>query len=374
MRVAIIHDWLTGMRGGEKVLEIFCELFPDATLFTLLHTPGTVSETIEGMKIHTSFIQKLPGTHRFYRHYLPLFPLAVERFYLRNFDLVLSSSHCVALGGIIHPGCLHICYCYTPMRYAWDMYWDYFDRENKLTVKRFLMHYFLHGIRQWDVTASHRVDHFIGISHHVRRRIEKFYRRSADVIYPPVAYRQFDRQSEPEDFFLIVSALSPYKRLDLAIDACNEMNLPLRIIGSGPLERELKERAGPTISFLGWQSDDVVADHYARCRAFIFCGEEDFGITPLEAQAAGRPVIAYGAGGVLETVIPDKTGLFFFEQSVVSLKAAIEKFFSMKYDADDLKKHAHSFNRDRFKEEMRAFIEEKYDSFRRKEFFYDKAS
>ena len=292
MKVAIIHDWLTGMRGGERCLEIFCELFPEADLYTLLHIPGSVSPIIERMAIKTSFIQNLPFSKKGYRKYLPLFPMAIESFNLKGYDLILSCSHCVAKGIIPSPDTLHVSYVLTPMRYAWDMYGEYFG-ENRNRMIPFFIHY----LRMWDVTSSQRVDHFLCISKHVENRIKKFYRREAEVIHPPVEIKRFRLQRRKEDFFLIVSSFAPYKRIDLAIEAFNRLGYPLKIIGSGPEEKRLRAMARSNIEFLGWLPDEGVAECYSKCRALIFPGEEDFGIVPLEAMACGKPVIAYGRGG-----------------------------------------------------------------------------
>ena len=267
MKIAIVHDWLTGMRGGERVLEVFCELFPQAHLYTLLHIPGSVSPLIERMPIKTSFIQNLPFSKGGYRKYLPLFPLAVESFDLKGYDFILSCSHCVAKGIIPPPDALHISYVLTPMRYAWDMYSDYFGGTRNRWIP-----FFMHYLRMWDVTSSQRVDHFLCVSKHVKNRIKNFYRREAEVIHPPVDTRRFTIQDRRGDFFLIVSALTPYKRIDLAIEAFNQLGYPLRIIGSGPDEKRLRSMARSNVAFLGWQPDDVVADFYSKCRALIFPG------------------------------------------------------------------------------------------------------
>lgn len=368
MKVAIVHDWLTGMRGGERCLEVFCEIFPQATLYTLVYIPGSVSSLIEQMPIKTSFIQTLPFGKRSYRNYLPLFPMAIERFNLKGYDLILSCSHCVAKGIISPPNTLHISYVLTPMRYAWDMYGEYFG-ENRNRIIPFFIHY----LRMWDVTSSLRVDHFLCISEYVANRIKKFYRREAEVIYPPVSINRFRLQDKKEDFFLIVSSFAPYKRIDLAVEAFNRLGYSLKIIGSGPKEKRLKSMARSNVEFLGWQPDELVADCYSKCRALIFPGEEDFGIVPLEAMASGRPVIAYGRGGVLESIVSydqqDKvegeapTGLFFQEQNVDSLIDAVERFSHIEREFDPLaiRKHSLQWDREIFKETIKKNILEKIE-------------
>jgi glycosyltransferase involved in cell wall biosynthesis len=363
MKVAIIHDWLTGMRGGEKVLEAFCELFPKAHLYTLLHHPGTVSPTIEALPIRTSFVQKLPFSKKGYRRYLPLFPMAIERFELKGYDLILSCSHCVAKGIIPPPDALHISYLLTPMRYAWDMYGEYFGAKRSKTIP-----FFIHYLRMWDVTSSQRVDDFVAISKHVEARIKKYYRRNAEVIYPPVDTHRFKPGTKKGDFFLIVSSLAPYKSVDLAVEAFNRLGYPLRIIGSGPEEKKLRATARSNVAFLGWQPDEVVAEAYSSCKALVFPGEEDFGIVPLEAMAAGRPVIAYGRGGTLETVVsPDHqdkskdeapTGLFFKEPHVDSLIDAVELFIKVEnnFDPAAIRNHSLRWDREIFKEKIKEYI------------------
>ncbi len=365
MKVALVHDWLTGMRGGERCLEVFCELFPEAPLYTLLHVPGSVSSIIEKRAIHTSFINRLPFSKRGYRNYLPLFPMAIEHFNLKGYDLIISLSHCVAKGILPSPEALHISYLFTPMRYAWDMFEGYFGKR-RIKIISVIIHY----LRMWDVTSSQRVDHFLCISNYVAKRIKKYYRREAEVIHPPVDTKRFRISQHHEDYFLIVSNLAPYKRIDLAIDAFNRLNYPLHIIGTGPEEKRLKSMAGSNISFLGWQKDEIIADHYSKCRALIFPGEEDFGIVPLEAMASGRPVIAYGCGGVLESMLsydqPEKregkapTGLFFDHQKAESLVEAVERFLAIEkeFDPEAIRHHSLSWDREIYKEKIRNFLKQ----------------
>lgn len=369
MRVAIIHDWLTWMRGGERCLEVFCELFPQADLYTLIYIPGSVSSGIERMEIRTSFIQHLPFSKRNYRKYLPLFPMAVERFRLKGYDLILSCSHCVAKGIVPPPDAIHLSYLLTPMRYAWDMYGEYFGEKKSVWIP-----FFIHYLRMWDVTSSERVDHFLCISNHVKNRIRKYYRREAEVISPPVETRRFRLLNKKEDFFLIVSSFVPYKRIELAIEAFNRTGYALKIIGSGPEGKKLRSMAGPNVEFLGWQRDEAVSDYYSRCRALIFPCEEDFGIVPLEAMASGKPVIAYARGGALETIIPydqpgpgrDKapTGLFFHEQDVESLIDALVRFdkIEREFDPVAIRNHTLQWDREIFKEKIKKNIFEKMES------------
>jgi len=372
MKVAIIHDWLTGMRGGEKCLEVFCELFPQAHIYTLLYVPGSVSPAIERIPIHTTFIQRLcrPIT---YRYLLPLYPTAIEQIDLRGYDLILSSSHCVAKGIVPPPDALHLCYCHTPMRYVWDQYAVYFPAERMRWPKRWIVPLVANYLRTWDVAASHRVDHFVANSTHVAGRIRKYYGRNADVIHPPVDCDRFHMREDKDNFYLMVTALAPYKRVDLAVEAFNRLGSPLVIIGSGQEEGVLRRRAAGNIRFLGWQPDDVVAEHYARCRAFIFPGEEDFGITPVEAQAAGRPVVAFGRGGVVETVIPlndleskTPTGVFFQEPTAEALAEAVRTFEAREdaFDSQAIRQNALRFDRSRFKQQISQMVQSRWNQWR----------
>ncbi|MFQ5787251.1 MAG: glycosyltransferase [Thermodesulfobacteriota bacterium] len=384
MKVALVHDWLTGMRGGEKVLEVFCELFPDAHLYTLLHNKGSVSYTIESMDIRASFVQSLPLIKNKYRYFLPIFPKVIERFDLRGYDLVLSSSHCVAKGVITGSDTLHICYCFTPMRYIWDLYDLYFGRKRAGTITRLSTSLLLNYLRKWDVASSKRVDIFIAISKYIADRIKKNYGRVADIIFPPVDCSYFKPATSNGDFYLMVSPLAPNKRVDIAVEAFNKIDLPLIIIGSGQEERKLKRLAGSKTKLMGWQPDVVVREHYVNCKALIFPGVEDFGIVPLEAQACGKPVIAYGKGGALETIISldrDKlrtksengqsnnaTGLFFYEQTPESLAHAVHHFEEVKdvFDKQQIRKNAEFFDRTIFKNKIKNYIEQKYGEFKNK--------
>ena len=364
LRIALVHDWLTGMRGGEKVLEVFCELYPQATLFTLLHNRGSVSETIEKLKIRSSFIDRLPLKATKYRNYLPLFPRAIESFDFSEFDLILSTSHAVAKGARPAPGALHICYCHTPMRYVWEMYDEYFGPGRAGVLTRAAMSIVAPRLREWDVRSSDRVNLFIANSRNVADRIRQYYRKPADVIHPPVNVNQFVVSEKDEGYYLIVSALVPYKRVDLAIETFNQLGERLLIVGTGPESKRLRSIANKNIQFLGWQNDLELSKLYAGCRALIFPGIEDFGIVPLEAMASGKPVIAFGKGGALETVVDDSrfpTGLFFREQSVQSLKETMAKFHTSKFDPLTIRAHAERFARPQFKARIRLYIEQKLD-------------
>jgi len=369
MKVAIVHDWLTGMRGAEKCLEVFCELFPEADLFTLLHLEGKLSPVIESMPIRTSFVQKLPLAATKYRHWLPAFPAAIERLDFGQYDLIVSSSHCVAKGARPGTNALHVCYCYTPMRYVWDLYDEYFGSHRTGFLARTAIGWFAKRLRRWDAASVDRVHHFMAISRHVADRIQRHYGRTSDVIHPPVDCSFYVPGRERGEFFLIVSAFGPYKRIDVAIEAFRRLGLPLRIIGTGQDEGRLRSLAGGNVEFLGWQSDEAIREHYQRCRAFVFPGEEDFGITPLEAMACGRPVIAFGRGGALETVVPEgrgepATGVFFPEQTAASLAEAVGELVEKEngFDAEAIRRHAETFDRPIFKQRFKEYVSRKIDS------------
>ena len=376
MRVALVHDWLTGMRGGEKCLEVFCEIFPEADLFTLVHVPGSVSPTIERHRLCTSFIQHLPGSARYYRWYLPLMPMAIEAFDLSAYDVVLSSSHCVAKGVIPRPDALHVAYVHTPMRYAWDLWPQYFPATGLMT--RYVVPLVLNYLRTWDTASAQRVDCFLTNSQFVARRIAKYYRRRAIVVPPPVDTAFFTPGSERGDYYLMVTALVPYKGIELAIQAFNALRRPLKIIGSGPLAAQLKTLAGPSVELLGWRSNEELRQYYAACRAVIFPTQEDFGIVPLEANAAGRPVLALGLGGALETVIPANdtrfpgmqplrtdlteapTGVVFTSRTPTALQEAVHFFEAHEalFCPAALRRHALQFDRQRFKQRIQQLLTE----------------
>jgi glycosyltransferase involved in cell wall biosynthesis len=365
MRVALIHDWLITARGGEKCLEAFCELYPKADVYTLVYVPDRVSSLIKSMRIHVSRLNNVPGIERVYRYCLPLFPRVIESFDLRNYDLIVSSSHCVAKGIFPHRA-IHIAYVHAPMRYVWDMHDAYFGRAASLQA-RMGMSVWRRYLQRWDVAASERVDYFLANSRNVAAKIHKLYGRQATVIHPPVDLEKFRISDGQKSYYLIVSALVPYKRIDIAIRAFNEMRLPLKIVGEGPLRRQLERSAGSTIEFLGWVDDTVLAALYGSCQALIFPGEEDFGIVPLEAQACGRPVIAYEKGGVLETVIPvtanaetggSPTGIFFSEQTPGDLIRAVELYQRMqnRFDPKKIRAHAAQYSPQRFRNQIHEYV------------------
>ncbi len=360
MKVALVHDYLNQMGGAERVVMAFHEIFPDAPIYTSIFDPHRVDPAFQKMDIRTSFMQKFPLVNRHHQPYLPFYPFAMEYLDLRAYDLVLSSSSAFAKGVITRPETLHICYCHTPMRWCWN-YDEYIEREQLGGIARRVLPFMITGLRIWDQTSAMRVDHFIANSPVVAGRITKYYRREAVVIPPPVDVQRFsfDPASRSGDYFLILSRLIPYKRIDLAIEACNKLQLPLLIIGGGRDEERLKRLAGPMIRFMGRLSDAEVIYYYTHCRAFLFPGEEDFGITPLEAQACGRPVIAYGAGGALASVVDGVTGVFFKQQTVASLANALARFDERAFEPQTIRNHALEFDLPRFHRRIQQFIEAK---------------
>ena len=365
-RVAVVHEWFTGMRGGEKCVEALCEVFPGADVFALLHVRGSVSPTIERAVAGTSFVQHLPAAATQYRRYLPMFPLSVRRFDLRSYDLVITSNHCVAKGACVPPGALHICYCYTPMRYIWSQYDEYFGRGRAGPLTRGAMRLAVGPLRRWDVATASHPHHFVAISENVRARIREIYGRESDVIYPPVDTSRFTLSAADDGYYLIVSALVPYKALDIAIEAFNGSGDRLVVVGSGPDAARLRSMAGPNISFEGWQSDDRLREYYARCRAVIFPGEEDFGIVPVEAMATGKPVLAFARGGALETVIDTpalRTGVLFPEKSAGSLLTGLGVLKRAAFDPARLRAHALTFDRDLYKRRMKEYCLRRWGEF-----------
>ncbi|OBY76952.1 glycosyl transferase [Paenibacillus sp. KS1] len=358
MKIAIVHDYINQHGGAERVLEAFMELYPDAPVYTLISDLSKMPDAFQRAQIHNSFIQKIPFAKTQYKKMLSLFPLAVEQFDLRGYDVILSTSSAFAKGVITNPNQVHICYCHTPMRYVWDLYHQYMEELNNPLFKWYLPKV-LHKIRQWDYVSAQRVDHYIANSHNVANRIKKYYGKKSEVIHPPVSSEQFYLSDVTEDYYLIVSRLIPYKRIDLVIEAFNKLGWPLIIIGDGYDRKRLESLAKSNVEFMGYQPDQVIAKYYSKCKAFILGGEEDFGITPLEAQASGRPVLAYGKGGALETVISGETGYFFAEQSVDSVIDALEKISTASFDTAAIRHHAESFSKDKFKDRIQQFISSK---------------
>ena len=370
MRIALVHDWAVSMGGAEKCLEIFHELYPEAPLFTLLYQ----TETIEKLgfaqhQVTPSFLQKKRGITKSYRRYLPFFPFAIEQLDLSGAEVILSSSHCVAKGILTRSDQLHICYCHTPVRYAWDLTFPYLQEHNlhkglKSTLARIVLHY----LRLWDVSSANRVDHFIANSHYTAHRIWRTYKREATVIYPPVDTEKFTLQNERGDYFLFVSRLVPYKKADMVIRTFIELGLPLKVVGDGPMMRECQQLATANIEILGELESDQIVRLMSGARALVFAAEEDFGIVPVEAQACGTPVIAFGRGGLTETVVPadginweKATGVFFYEQKEMDVQKAVEQFIKWEssFDRQVIRKNAERFSADRFRREMTDFINSK---------------
>ena len=375
MRVAIVHYWFVTRRGGERVVEALCEMFPQADLFALVADRNVLSPELQKHKLTTSFLQKIPGSRKWHRHMLPLYPLAVEQFDLRGYDVVISSESGPAKGVLTGPETLHLCYCHTPMRYIWNFYHDYKNGSGLGRIRKLAFGLTAHYARLWDQASASRVDYFAANSHIVAARIRKYYRREAEVIYPPVDVAAAKLCENTADHYLVVGQLVNYKRVDLAIKACNDLGRALRIIGTGEEYERLRRIAGKTVTFLGPLSDDEVQKQYATCRALLFPGEEDFGIVPVEAQACGRPVIAFGKGGARDTVIaadldlspPQRsTGMFFAEQNVDSLVEAILHFEAQEHNFSPtfIRSHAGQFDKQHFLRTMGAFVAEKLEEHR----------
>jgi glycosyltransferase involved in cell wall biosynthesis len=357
-RIAFVHDWLTGMRGGEKVLDVLCQLYPAAALFTLVHVPGSISPSIERLAPRPSVLSALPGIGRVYRHLLPAFPSVVEQFDLDDFDLVISTSHCAAKA-VVRPGrARHLCYCFTPMRYVWDQRHAYFGTD-RLGGAAHLLFPVLAWLARWDAATAHRVDRYLADSQHVARRIQRYYNRRSTVVYPPVDTGFYcPDATSPSPTALVVSALVPYKRIDTAIEACRQAGVPLRVVGQGPEASRLRAMAGPGVEFLGNCTDEEIRRCYREAGVVLLPGEEDFGIVPVEAQACGRPVVALARGGALETVIDGTTGLLVESESPEAMAAAIRKALDRPMDSAEIRRHAERFGRERFEREMRSVIDE----------------
>lgn len=363
MKIAIVHDWLTTYAGAEKVLEQLLKLYPQADIFTIVDfLPERDRAFLVGHKIMTSFIQQLPFAKTKYRNYLPLMSLAVEQFDVSIYDLVISSSHAVAKGIITGPNQKHICICYSPIRYAWDLQHQYLKESGLCQgLKGWIAKYFLHKMRIWDSRTANGVDSFIAISDFIARRIWKVYRRESTIIYPPVDVEAFMLHAVKEDFYLTASRMVPYKKIDLIVEAFSMMpDKKLIVIGDGPDMKKIKAKAGANVILMGYQSFEVLRDHMQRARAFVFAAEEDFGIAPVEAQACGTPVIAFGKGGAVETVIDGVSGVFFENQSVESLCEAVERFEKLNFVPKVIRENAMRFSVERFKKEMKEFVDKGY--------------
>jgi glycosyltransferase involved in cell wall biosynthesis len=345
------------MRGGEKVVEALCEMYPQADIFTHVYVPDVVSERIRRHKIIPTFINSLPRSAAMYKTYLPLMPLALEQLDLRGYDLIISSESGPSKGIIPPADALHVCYCHTPMRYIWNMYHEYRNGAGQLT--RLLMPPFAHYLRMWDVTSAARVDSFVANSSTVAERIHRYYGADSVVIHPPVDTTAFSiaPPSDLGDYYLMAGELVSYKRPDLAIRAFNQMKLKLVVIGGGEMLDEIRRLAGPTVTVMDSQPFDVLKEHYARCRALIFPGEEDFGMVPVEAMASGRPVVAFGRGGATETVANGVSGIFFADQSVEAISSAVKKLANIEVDPEKIAAHANQFGRDQFFQKMRSHID-----------------
>jgi glycosyltransferase involved in cell wall biosynthesis len=348
-RVALVHDWLTGMRGGEKVLDALCEIFPGAPLYTLVRVPGSVSARIEARAIHTSFVQRLPRPGRFYRHYLPLYPLAVELFDFSGYDLVVSSSHCAVKSVKVPASAVHVCYCHSPMRYAWDQFDAYFGPAQVGELTSRLMRRVMRQMARWDRATAGRVDRFLANSQYVAGRIGRYYNRRSTIVYPPVDTDFYTPESRSSSRgFLIVSALVPYKRLEVAIEACRRVSVPLTIVGTGPEEVRLRALAGPDVQFLGWQSDEQIRALYRSSAATLLPGTEDFGIVPVESQACGTPVVALNDGGARETVSDGSTGVLVDQPAVEAFADGLNRLLATPMAPAAARANALRFSRQQF--------------------------
>jgi glycosyltransferase involved in cell wall biosynthesis len=373
-RVAIVQYWMNGYGGAERVLEAWADIFPNAHLYSPMASDRGIPTKLQNMPLKTSFLGHLPGIKRWHRHFFPLYPYALEQFDLSGYDLVISSESGPAKGVITSPQTCHICYCLSPMRYIWDMYHQYRRSMNPLVGTAFSLA--AHYARVWDVSTAARVDYFVAISSYVAARIRKYYRRESTVIHPPVDVSAGYISPKTEDYYLVVSRLVPYKRVDLAIAACNRLGRRLRIAGTGPEYGRLRKLAGPRIEFLGGLDDQALRENYAQCRALLFPAEEDFGIVPVEAQSFGRAVIAFARGGALETVVgiptdrecdaAQATGVFFDEQSPDALSQAMLRFETteLRFRPEMIRAQAQQFGIERFNREFSEFVQEKLAEFR----------
>ena len=355
MKIAVVHDYFTQLGGAEKVAEELVRMLPGADLHATVALPECMPPDLMGVPVKTSWMQNLPGMRRYYRLYFLLYPLALPSLHLSGYDLVLSSSSGYAKGVRTNRDAIHVCYCHTPMRWAWS-FENYSAREGMGAAKRLILPHLVRGLRQWDVGASRQPDHFIANSETVAARILRAYGRIAEVIHPPIDVTRFRPTQEQDDYYIVLARLVSYKRIDLAVQACNLLGRRLLVIGDGPDRARLMTSAGPTISFLGLLSNAAVEHHAARCRALIFPGEEDFGMAPLEIAAAGRPTIAYRAGGAVETIIDGVTGVFFDRQEPEDLAEAIARFERIEWNPAVLRRHAEGFSTDVFQARFRIFL------------------
>ena len=371
MKVAIIQEWLVTVGGSDKVVKAILDVFPDADIYTLVAKKDVCDELgIPWEKVHTSFIQKMPLGTKKHRAYLPLFPFAIEQFDLRGYDVVISSSHCVAKGVLTKADQLHICYCHSPIRYCWDMYNEYLEESNlDKGFKSWLVRLMLHPIRQFDAIAGNRVDYYISNSDYVGQRIRKTYRRKATTIHPNIDISNFELCNDKKEYYLASSRLVAYKKIDTIIEAFNQMpDKKLVVIGGGPNLEAYRKLAKDNVIVMGYQPFDVLKDKMQHAKAFVFAADEDFGMIPIEAQSCGTPVIAYGHGGSLETVNGGKTGLFFNEQTPEAIVEAVNRFEAMgsqPFAPADCRQWAEGFSEERFKREIKEFVEEKYEEFKK---------
>ncbi|EKD49190.1 MAG: hypothetical protein ACD_63C00232G0004 [uncultured bacterium] len=364
MKVALVHEHLAQDGGAENVLRVLYEIYSDAPIFTLVYDRKKANPAFRNADIRTSFIQKLPFGLRFYQAALPFMPTAVEKYNLSEFDVVLSSASAYAKGVITIPQTLHICYCHSPTRYLWNDTHTYYKELRYNRLIKSIIPFALTKLRQWDRVAADRVDKFIANSRYVQKRIKKYYKADSDIIYPPVETDKFEISEEIDDYYFMIGRLVAYKRFDLAIKAFNKVGRPLKIAGEGPELEYLKSIAGPNIELLGKVSDAKRRELISKCQAFIFPPEEDFGITPVEAMASGRPVIAYGRGGALESVVPGKTGILFEEQTPDALIDALNKFKLDDFDPREIRQHALQYDKERFKKDIKDYVDKAWNEFR----------
>lgn len=362
MKIAIAHDYLIQMGGAERVVEVLHEMYPEAPIFTTVCSGSRLPDTLKDADIRTSWLQRMPGVNSYFKGMLPLYPLAIKDFDFSGYDIVLSSSSAFMKSIRVPKNTFHLCYCHTPMRFAWD-YDAYIERQRQPGVLKKLLKVYIRQLKSWDQRTSANVNQFVANSSVVKRRIQNYYRREADVIFPPINTSRFQSSSQIGDYYLIVSRLVSYKRIDLAVEAFNQNGLPLYIVGDGPDRKRLSEMAKSNIRFLGRLDDGQVNNLMSECRAFIFPGEEDFGITPLEANAAGRPVIAYQAGGALDTIVPYVNGVFFQNQQADDLLAAVAEVENHTWDTRQIVEHAKKFDEFTFKEQFKRYVEQSYLKF-----------